>query len=98
MVNMANLPQGKEFSWKGGVKSIARGKERSSDPALSLAAQILISRGYNGLGSSVSHEADAHKNICLLYTSDAADEEDSGALGGCRILKKKKKTKRKNGD
>ena len=45
MVNMANLPQGKEFSWKGGVKSIARGKERSSDPALSLAAQILISRG-----------------------------------------------------
>ena len=29
MVNMANLPQGKEFSWKGGVKSIARGKERS---------------------------------------------------------------------
>ena len=63
MVNMANLPQGKEFSWKGGVKSIARGKERSSDPALSLAAQILISRGYNGLGSSVSHKADAHKNM-----------------------------------
>lgn len=63
MVNMANLPQGKEFSLKGGVKSIARGKERSSDPALSLAAQVLISRGYNGLGSSVSHEADAHKNM-----------------------------------
>ena len=63
MVNMANVPQGKEFSWKGGVKSIARGKEKSSDPALSPAAQILISRGYNGLGSSVSHEADAHKNM-----------------------------------
>eukprot|EP00658_Telonema_sp_P-2_P051247 TRINITY_DN39298_c0_g1_i1.p1 TRINITY_DN39298_c0_g1~~TRINITY_DN39298_c0_g1_i1.p1 ORF type:complete len:131 (-),score=20.83 TRINITY_DN39298_c0_g1_i1:27-419(-) len=29
---------------------------------------------------------------CLLYTSDAADEEDSGALGGCRILKKKTRT------
>eukprot|EP00658_Telonema_sp_P-2_P039334 TRINITY_DN28147_c0_g1_i1.p1 TRINITY_DN28147_c0_g1~~TRINITY_DN28147_c0_g1_i1.p1 ORF type:complete len:137 (-),score=39.61 TRINITY_DN28147_c0_g1_i1:21-431(-) len=27
---------------------------------------------------------------CLLYTSDAADEEDSVDLGGCRILKKKK--------
>ena len=26
---------------------------------------------------------------CLLYTSDAADEEDSGGLGGCRIIKKK---------
>ena len=27
---------------------------------------------------------------CLLYTSDAADEEDSVDLGGCRIIKKKK--------
>ena len=26
---------------------------------------------------------------CLLYTSDAADEEDSVDLGGCRIVKKK---------
>ena len=29
-------------------------------------------------------------NICLLYTSDAADEEDSVDLGGCGIIKKKK--------
>src|SRR5665648_1167826 len=28
---------------------------------------------------------------CLLYTSDAADEEDSVDLGGGRIIKKKKK-------
>ena len=27
---------------------------------------------------------------CLLYTSDAADEEDSVDLGGRRIIKKKK--------
>src|SRR5664280_1762748 len=27
---------------------------------------------------------------CLLYTSDAADEEDSVDLGGLRIIKKKK--------
>ena len=33
---------------------------------------------------------------CLLYTSDAADEEDSGDFGGRRIIKKKKKRK-KNG-
>ncbi|GLP46128.1 hypothetical protein HpBGD107_09520 [Helicobacter pylori] len=33
---------------------------------------------------------------CLLYTSDAADEEDSVDLGGRRIIKKKKKkTKQK---
>eukprot|EP00658_Telonema_sp_P-2_P026432 TRINITY_DN20671_c0_g1_i5.p2 TRINITY_DN20671_c0_g1~~TRINITY_DN20671_c0_g1_i5.p2 ORF type:complete len:104 (-),score=29.48 TRINITY_DN20671_c0_g1_i5:67-378(-) len=30
-------------------------------------------------------------NPCLLYTSDAADEEDSVDLGGRRIIKKKKK-------
>ena len=28
---------------------------------------------------------------CLLYTSDAADEEDSGDFGGRRFIKKKKK-------
>ena len=28
-------------------------------------------------------------HICLLYTSDAADEEDSVDLGGPRIIKKK---------
>src|SRR5665648_1248178 len=32
---------------------------------------------------------------CLLYTSDAADEEDSVDLGGRRIIKKKKKKKYK---
>eukprot|EP00658_Telonema_sp_P-2_P069569 TRINITY_DN5889_c0_g1_i1.p1 TRINITY_DN5889_c0_g1~~TRINITY_DN5889_c0_g1_i1.p1 ORF type:complete len:472 (-),score=135.44 TRINITY_DN5889_c0_g1_i1:75-1490(-) len=32
-------------------------------------------------------------NGCLLYTSDAADEEDSVDLGGRRIIKKKKKRK-----
>src|SRR5665648_1304313 len=35
---------------------------------------------------------------CLLYTSDAADEEDSVDLGGRRIIKKKKKTKKKKTD
>ena len=29
--------------------------------------------------------------ICLLYTSDAADEEDSVDLGGRRIIKKGRK-------
>ena len=31
--------------------------------------------------------------ICLLYTSDAADERSSVDLGGRRIIKKKKKDK-----
>src|SRR5674536_231149 len=33
-------------------------------------------------------------NNCLLYTSDAADEEDSVDLGGRRIIKKKKNKKK----
>eukprot|EP00658_Telonema_sp_P-2_P078629 TRINITY_DN7410_c0_g1_i9.p2 TRINITY_DN7410_c0_g1~~TRINITY_DN7410_c0_g1_i9.p2 ORF type:complete len:108 (+),score=17.12 TRINITY_DN7410_c0_g1_i9:151-474(+) len=33
----------------------------------------------------------AESLFCLLYTSDAADEEDSVDLGGRRIIKKKKK-------
>eukprot|EP00658_Telonema_sp_P-2_P077183 TRINITY_DN6922_c0_g1_i5.p1 TRINITY_DN6922_c0_g1~~TRINITY_DN6922_c0_g1_i5.p1 ORF type:complete len:127 (-),score=30.77 TRINITY_DN6922_c0_g1_i5:3-383(-) len=33
-------------------------------------------------------------DTCLLYTSDAADEEDSVDLGGRRIIKKKKKTEK----
>ena len=32
---------------------------------------------------------------CLLYTSDAADEEDSVDLSGRRIIKKKKQKKTK---
>ena len=34
-------------------------------------------------------------NICLLYTSDAADERSSVDLGGRRIIKKKNKKKDK---
>src|SRR5664279_135805 len=36
---------------------------------------------------------DEFDSCCLLYTSDAADEEDSVDLGGRRIIKKKKKKK-----
>ena len=41
------------------------------------------------------HEAEAFVilYICLLYTSDAADERSSVDLGGRRIIKKKNKEK-----
>ncbi|WP_269399252.1 hypothetical protein, partial [Escherichia coli] len=35
-------------------------------------------------------------NICLLYTSDAADDRISVDLGGRRIIKKKKEKKKKH--
>eukprot|EP00658_Telonema_sp_P-2_P042647 TRINITY_DN30639_c0_g1_i4.p1 TRINITY_DN30639_c0_g1~~TRINITY_DN30639_c0_g1_i4.p1 ORF type:complete len:131 (+),score=16.88 TRINITY_DN30639_c0_g1_i4:283-675(+) len=45
-------------------------------------------------GNDLSGLTDLHligAVTCLLYTSDAADEEDSVDLGGRRIIKKKKK-------
>ena len=38
----------------------------------------------------------AVQGLCLLYTSDAADERSSVDLGGRRILKKKKTKNNKN--
>src|SRR5664280_2166770 len=45
-----------------------------------------IDANFVAVGFSISR-------TCLLYTSDAADEEDSVDLGGRRIIKKKKKKK-----
>ena len=36
-----------------------------------------------------------HRKVCLLYTSDAADERSSVDLGGRRIITKKKERKKK---
>src|SRR5674536_405126 len=36
-----------------------------------------------------AHQPVGERQPCLLYTSDAADEEDSVDLGGRRIIKKK---------
>ena len=41
--------------------------------------------------------AHAVGRVCLLYTSDAADERSSVDLGGRRIIKKKKKLQSKCG-
>ena len=40
--------------------------------------------------SAVNQRMEAEAYICLLYTSDAADERSSVDLGGRRIIKKKK--------
>eukprot|EP00656_Telonema_subtile_P041166 TRINITY_DN4628_c0_g1_i2.p3 TRINITY_DN4628_c0_g1~~TRINITY_DN4628_c0_g1_i2.p3 ORF type:complete len:119 (+),score=16.80 TRINITY_DN4628_c0_g1_i2:94-450(+) len=39
---------------------------------------------------AVLREPAGQGHVCLLYPSDAADEEDSVDLGGRRIIKKKK--------
>ena len=54
-----------------------------------------------GTGVAASYDADGrrrwiryldHSQVCLLYTSDAADERSSVDLGGRRSLKKKIKS------
>eukprot|EP00658_Telonema_sp_P-2_P031911 TRINITY_DN23774_c0_g1_i1.p1 TRINITY_DN23774_c0_g1~~TRINITY_DN23774_c0_g1_i1.p1 ORF type:complete len:121 (-),score=30.40 TRINITY_DN23774_c0_g1_i1:105-467(-) len=45
---------------------------------------------YEGRDLQLYQVSHAFREICLLYTSDAADEEDSVDLGGRRIIKKKK--------
>eukprot|EP00656_Telonema_subtile_P012452 TRINITY_DN1626_c0_g1_i2.p1 TRINITY_DN1626_c0_g1~~TRINITY_DN1626_c0_g1_i2.p1 ORF type:complete len:151 (-),score=5.99 TRINITY_DN1626_c0_g1_i2:69-521(-) len=50
--------------------------------------RLCLSTGLSHCGRSVPVLC---VDTCLLYTSDAADEEDSVDLGGRRIIKKKKK-------
>eukprot|EP00656_Telonema_subtile_P046258 TRINITY_DN52634_c0_g1_i1.p1 TRINITY_DN52634_c0_g1~~TRINITY_DN52634_c0_g1_i1.p1 ORF type:complete len:144 (-),score=16.32 TRINITY_DN52634_c0_g1_i1:6-437(-) len=52
----------------------------------------LVQEPPKGLRSNLLRSFTSDPIVCLLYTSDAADEEDSGDLGGCRIIKKKKNT------
>ena len=47
-------------------------------------------------GVRIDTEPQRNMNTCLLYTSDAADEEDSGDIGGRRNTKKNKTKKKKN--
>ncbi len=63
MVNMDKLPEGTEFAKKGGVNSIARSTTHESEPAYTLAAQILMSRGYRGWATDVAYKADASKSM-----------------------------------
>eukprot|EP00658_Telonema_sp_P-2_P061315 TRINITY_DN50026_c0_g1_i2.p1 TRINITY_DN50026_c0_g1~~TRINITY_DN50026_c0_g1_i2.p1 ORF type:complete len:130 (-),score=14.11 TRINITY_DN50026_c0_g1_i2:48-437(-) len=46
---------------------------------------------WNGIQGALVDLVKELSQLCLLYTSDAADEEDSVDLGGRRIIKKKKK-------
>eukprot|EP00658_Telonema_sp_P-2_P066446 TRINITY_DN55467_c0_g1_i2.p1 TRINITY_DN55467_c0_g1~~TRINITY_DN55467_c0_g1_i2.p1 ORF type:complete len:291 (+),score=51.40 TRINITY_DN55467_c0_g1_i2:316-1188(+) len=55
--------------------------------ANNLLAEVCLSK----VARSQFKDSTPHPESCLLYTSDAADEEDSVDLGGRRIIKKKKK-------
>src|SRR5665648_1270867 len=54
---------------------------------------LLLSTLLSNIILHMRFEVQQHPIYCLLYTSDAADEEDSVDLGGRRIIKKKTNTK-----
>eukprot|EP00658_Telonema_sp_P-2_P035096 TRINITY_DN25572_c0_g1_i2.p1 TRINITY_DN25572_c0_g1~~TRINITY_DN25572_c0_g1_i2.p1 ORF type:complete len:112 (-),score=34.46 TRINITY_DN25572_c0_g1_i2:11-346(-) len=70
-----------------GSEMCIRDSHQSSSP--SAASHDVYS---NSRQPSLPHQEpfETPQSTCLLYTSDAADEEDSVDLGGCRIIKKKK--------
>ena len=53
------------------------------------ASDVVRQPGANHLTGSALELDQAIRNLCLLYTSDAADERSSVDLGGRRIIKKK---------
>eukprot|EP00656_Telonema_subtile_P016507 TRINITY_DN18721_c0_g1_i2.p1 TRINITY_DN18721_c0_g1~~TRINITY_DN18721_c0_g1_i2.p1 ORF type:complete len:139 (+),score=40.42 TRINITY_DN18721_c0_g1_i2:79-495(+) len=68
-------------------------EQQYDDPILQLEAGQFSSNNPNTVMLAVLHSRKlVIYSTCLLYTSDAADEEDSVDLGGRRIIKKKKNT------
>ena len=67
------------------------------DEILTVADGIMVARGDMGVEIDFAEIPAIQKHLidramsCLLYTSDAADEEDSVDIGGRRVIKKKKK-------
>ena len=78
-----------------------RGKVREGDSLIATAKDAtqcsLMVRSLKGSIAMVdisSCSFGQQLKVCLLYTSDAADERSSVDLGGRRIIKKKKKQER----
>ena len=76
------------------VKRLRAGQEASAEQvvAISVALRLppMVSSDLLRM-CGITLDFNNQRNTCLLYTSDAADEEDSVDLGGRRIINKKKK-------
>eukprot|EP00658_Telonema_sp_P-2_P062074 TRINITY_DN50733_c0_g1_i1.p1 TRINITY_DN50733_c0_g1~~TRINITY_DN50733_c0_g1_i1.p1 ORF type:complete len:241 (+),score=71.34 TRINITY_DN50733_c0_g1_i1:204-926(+) len=86
-----------ELMW--GVTSLDRFMDRE-EYQLILACEVIYESDMvqpllDTLEALASAQTEVLLGYCLLYTSDAADEEDSVDLGGRRIIKKKKNKVRK---
>ena len=70
-----------------GLGDVYKRQEKKLSPIRSRRTRRTASAVF-GIGSAIG--ISSGPNICLLYTSDAADERSSVDLGGRRIIKKKK--------
>ena len=59
-------------------------------PGLLVVALLGVHAAYVGIKAKIPRSKPNLSEICLLYTSDAADERSSVDLGGRRIIKKQK--------
>ena len=65
------------------------------DNRISLFLKVVVENFAEKHHIRLKHTLSHNYHICLLYTSDAADEEDSVDLGGSSNIQKKNKTKKK---
>eukprot|EP00658_Telonema_sp_P-2_P067907 TRINITY_DN56847_c0_g1_i4.p1 TRINITY_DN56847_c0_g1~~TRINITY_DN56847_c0_g1_i4.p1 ORF type:complete len:169 (+),score=40.95 TRINITY_DN56847_c0_g1_i4:47-553(+) len=82
-----NLEAAQAYKWMESIASVRRVDELLI---------LMTDAEEEMLREGVSHARTSGQDMakiedCLLYTSDAADEEDSVDLGGRRIIKKKKR-------
>eukprot|EP00658_Telonema_sp_P-2_P078425 TRINITY_DN7340_c0_g1_i2.p1 TRINITY_DN7340_c0_g1~~TRINITY_DN7340_c0_g1_i2.p1 ORF type:complete len:349 (+),score=66.99 TRINITY_DN7340_c0_g1_i2:246-1292(+) len=85
---------GNGLPWKWSEKWVWRGVVAANlgvtDDEMLQAWKVFMNADNNCTGTLSKREVWGVLRACLLYTSDAADEEDSVDLGGRRIIKKKK--------
>ena len=87
------------FQAEDGIRDLVRSrglgdvyKRQVENMASQIEAGMATAKAAMGLAKAFAGQDIADK-LCLLYTSDAADERSSVDLGGRRIIKKKKEIK-----
>ena len=84
------------FQAEDGIRDLVRSRglgdvyKRQEGVENLLSHEFTFDIRYNVVSKSTITSKISLVNICLLYTSDAADERSSVDLGGRRIIKKKK--------
>ena len=83
------------FQAEDGIRDLVRSRglgDVYKRQALEAPCELPADSGEFGVGPALGSALEQHgvrRSICLLYTSDAADERSSVDLGGRRIIKKK---------